>query len=459
MHCVGKRPETNERSPKREDAKKGKMTQLELNYETDNLFEQLTATNTLRLGFKAVKANGGSPGVDRITIEEYGKRLDEELDRLRVELMSWTYKPQPVKRVEIPKPGGKIRLLGIPCIRDRVVQASLKLLLEPIFDPHFSESSYGFRPGRNQEKAIKAAQKIVNTGKDYVVDIDLSNFFDRINQDRLLERVKLKVKDKRIIRIIGMTLRSGVMTQGTLIPSDEGAPQGSPLSPLLSNIVLDELDQELENRGLEFSRFADDCNIFLNSRKAGKRVMESVTKFIEKRMKLMVNPEKSRVAKAKHISFLGVTIFMGEIVISGKSMERAMAKVKELIPRRTHKPLKSSIKEINDWYRGWSNYYKITQYPSQLAFIEAHMRRRLRVRLIRNMKRRRTIAAKFIKKGVRRRVVRKTVFSNDGWWKMSRTYAAHTAFPNRWFAEQGLFTRSRDRLRHWFDVKEWIMIS
>ena len=168
-----------------------------------------------------------------------------------------------------------------------------------------------------------------------MVDIDLSNFFDRINQDRLLERVKLKVKDKRIIRIIGMTLRSGVMTQGNLIPSDKGTPQGSPLSPLLSNIVLDELDQELEKRGLEFSRFADDCNIFLNSQKAGKRVMESVTKFIEKRMKLVVNSEKSRVAKAKHIRFLGFTIFMGEIVISGKSMERAMAKVKELIPGHT----------------------------------------------------------------------------------------------------------------------------
>jgi len=435
------------------------MHQLELFTKTENLFEQLTEAGTLRSGFKAVKRNGGSPGVDHISIKEYGSRLDEELDQLKAELLSWSYKPKPVRRVEIPKPGGGVRLLGVPCIRDRVVQASLKLLLEPIFDPDFSDSSYGFRPKRSQEMAVKSARKIVNTGKDYVVDIDLSKFFDRINHDRLISRVKLKIADRRILRIIGLILRSGVMTDGGLVPTKEGTTQGSPLSPLLSNIVLDELDKELESRGLEFCRFADDCNIFLRSHKAANRVMQGVSKFIETKMKLVVNLEKSKVAKADFVKFLGMTIFGGSMMVSSISMKRAMEKVKELTPRGSHKTLEASIKQINSWYRGWSGYYKMTQYPSQLASIEAHIRRRLRTRLIKNMKRRRNIARNLIKRGVNPKSVYKTVYSNKGWWKLSHTNAAHKAFPNLWFERHGLFIRSPDKLPHWFDVKDWIKIS
>jgi RNA-directed DNA polymerase len=455
----GHRHESIEGSNKQEDANRGNMTQLELFSETENLFEQLATTETLRLGFKAVKANRGKPGIDRISTKEYESRLDEELEQLRAELTSWTYKPKPVRRVEIPKPDGGVRLLGVPCIRDRVVQAALQLLLEPIFDPHFSESSYGFRPKRDQEKAVKAAQKIVNSGKDQVVDIDLSKFFDRINHDRLLERMKLRMDDKRILRLVGMTLRSGVMTRGAFERTEEGTTQGSPLSPLLSNIVLDELDKELERRGLEFCRFADDVNVFVRSRRAGKRVMEGITSFIEKRMKLVVNQDKSRVAPSRYVKFLGLTIFMGAIVISNKAMERAMEKVKTLIPRRAHKTLEASIEEINRWYRGWSNYYKITHYPAQLHYIEAHIRRRLRVRLIRNMKRRRTIAKNFIKMGVKSRTAYKTVYSNQGWWKLSRSYAANKTFSNKWFEDQGLYIRSDHQYSHWFDVKIWIKIT
>ena len=257
---------------------RGNMEQGELFTETENLFERLCTVEMLKTGFRAVKKNGGSPGIDGISTREYETRLEEEVAQLKAELESWSYKPTPVRRVEIPKPNGGVRLLGVPCIRDRVLQASLKLLLEPIFDPGFSDSSYGFRPGKNQQQAIEAAQGYAKLGKEYVVDIDLSKFFDRINHDRLLWRVKEKVDDKRIIKLIGMTLRSGVMSNGVTSPTTEGTTQGSPLSPLLSNIVLDELDKELESRGLEFCRFADDANIFVGSKKAAERVMASVTK-------------------------------------------------------------------------------------------------------------------------------------------------------------------------------------
>lgn len=237
----------------------------------------------LEEGFKAVKRNQGSPGVDGVSIRAFGNRLDEELAQLKDELENWTYTPQPVKRVEISKPGkgAGVRLLGIPCIKDRVVHATLKILLEPILDPQFSDNSYGFRPGRNQKQAVRKAQRIVKTGKEYVVDIELSKFFDRVHHDRLNSRLSLFIDDKRILRIIGMILRSGIMIDGLIMPSTEGTVQGSPLSPLLSNLVLDELDKELEKRELEFCRFADDANIFVSSLKAAERVMGSIRKFIE----------------------------------------------------------------------------------------------------------------------------------------------------------------------------------
>ena len=234
------------------------MRQRDLFREEERLFEELCTIERLRAGFRRVKKNKGSPGVDGVTVAEFGARLSEELSQLKEELESWTYKPSPVRRVEIPKSGGKgIRLLGVPTVRDRVVHAALKLLIEPIFEPLFSEHSYGFRPGRNQRQAVEAARRIVARGKPCVVDIDLSKFFDRIQHDRLITRLSQQVADKRILRLIGLLLRSGIMANGLVTPSTEGAVQGSPLSPLLSNIVLDELDKELERRGLEFCRFAD----------------------------------------------------------------------------------------------------------------------------------------------------------------------------------------------------------
>ncbi len=247
-----------------------------------SLYEQLCCKYVLEQGFRTVKRNKGAPGIDGESIESFENCLDEELSKLSEELESWTYKPMPVRRVEIPKPGKNagVRLLGVPCTRDRVVQATLKILLEPILDPTFSDHSYGFRPGRSQRQAVESIQRIVQSGKEYVVDTDLSKFFDRVNHDRLINRLRKDISDKRILRIIGIILRSGVMVNGHVEVTLEGTVQGSPLSPLLSNVVLDELDKELESRGLEFCRFADDCQVFVKSLKSAKRVMDSMCRFI-----------------------------------------------------------------------------------------------------------------------------------------------------------------------------------
>ncbi len=446
---------------KKKPTMKSKMRQLNLFVDERSLFEKLCDPINLGAGFKAVKKNGGSPGIDGVTIKEFDNRLKEELVQLKKDIESWSYKPSPVRRVEIPKPGkGKgVRLLGVPCTRDRVVQATIKLLLEPILDPTFSNHSYGFRPGYNQWQAVESAQRIVKSGKEYVVDIDLSKFFDRVNHDRLIYLLSAHIDDKQILRLIGMILRSGIMKDGMVTPSEEGTPQGSPLSPLLSNVVLDELDKELEQRGLEFCRFADDCNIFVRTPKSAERVMRSISKFIERKLKLKINRDKSKVGRSREVKFLGMTIIDGAVVISAQSMKRALEKVKELTPRGTHLSLSETMKRINSWYIGWSGYYRMTQYPSQLRAIEAHIRRRLRSRIVDQHNRRRHLFKKLMKRGVTRRRAR-TVFSNKGRWVLSNIFALTEAFPVRWFLDQaGQKIRSEDRLRHWFPIRQWIKVA
>jgi len=450
-----------EERPLQREKKKSEMNENDLLTEESRLFEQLCSTLSLSIAFKQVKKNKGKPGIDGVTLADFEARLDEELSQLQAELANWTYQPSPVRRVEIPKPGGKgVRLLGIPTVRDRVVQTTLKLLLEPIFDPHFSLHSYGFRPGRSQQQAVQAAQQIVNSGKPYVVDIDLSKFFDRIHHDRLIGRLGQKISDKRILRLIGNMLRSGVMINGVVTPSQEGAMQGGALSPLLSNIVLDELDQELEKRGLEFCRFADDCNIFVKSQKAADRVMEKVSQFIEKKLKLKVNQEKSQVAKSDAVKFLGFTVVNGTIAIAHKALQAAMSKIEALTPRGTHKTLETSLEEINQWYVGWSNYYSLTCYPSQLKKIEAHIRRRLRSRLVDQQKRKQHLYRKLVKRGVPQKQASKAVFSNNKRWQLSNTRAVTKAYPNSWFINlKGQEIRSERKLAHWFEVSQWIRLA
>ncbi len=440
---------------------KSKTSQLNLFVDERSLFVKLCDLHNLQVGFKAVKKNGGAPGIDGITVKEYESRLDEELARLKKDLEGWSYKPNPVRRVEIPKPGkgAGVRLLGVPCIRDRVVHATLKILLEPILDPTFSDHSYGFRPGCNQQQAVEAAQRIVKSGKEYVVDIDLSKFFDRVNHDRLIYLLSGYITDKRILRLIGMILRSGVMVNGVVQLTEEGTVQGSPLSPLLSNVVLDELDKELERRGLEFCRFADDCNIFVRSLKSANRVMTSISTFIEQRLKLKINQEKSKVGQSREVKLLGMTIIDGTVAISRQSIQRAMQKVKELTPRGSCLSLEQTIKRINEWYMGWSGYYLMTQYPAQFVKIEAHIRRRLRARIVDQQKRWRNLYNKLIKRGIPKSQAR-TVFLNHGRWALSRTGALHKAYPNRWFTDvMGQQIRSNAKLKHWFGVRKWIRVA
>ena len=440
---------------------KSKMKQLDLFVDQRSLFEKLCDEANLYAGFSAVKKNGGSPGIDDITIEEFKNRIEEELAQLKKDLESWSYKPKPVRRVEIPKPGNAgVRLLGVPCVRDRVVHATLKLLLEPILDPTFSDHSYGFRPGYSPQKAVAAAKQIVNSGKEYVIDIDLSKFFDRVNHDRLIYLLSGHVTDKRILRLIGMILRSGVMANGRVLLTKEGTVQGSPLSPLLSNVALDELDKELERRGLEFCRYADDCNIFVRSPKAANRVMESISKFIEGKLKLKINREKSRIGRSKDVKFLGMTVIDGTIAISAQSMKRALQKVKELTPRGTHLSLERTIQRINNWYKGWAAYYLMTQYPSQLKRIEAHIRRRLRSRFVDQQKRRRHLFRKLIKRGVSRKTAAKSAYSNKGRWALSATFALALAYPVPWFINGlGQEIRSNAKMKHWFSLDQWINVS
>jgi group II intron reverse transcriptase/maturase len=417
------------------------MEQLKLGIEPKTLFEQIINLGELTRAFKAVKANKGASGVDGITVEAFGERLQEELARLIEEVTTWQYQPQPVRRVMIPKPGStKERPLGIPCIRDRVLQYAIKAVIEPLYEKDFSDSSFGFRPKRRQQQALDRAKAFVQEGKEWVVDIDLENFFGTINHDRLMATLAKKINDKRVLRLIGMTLRSGVMDNGNLEPTSEGSVQGSPLSPLLSNIVLDEMDKELESRGLSFCRWADDCNIFVRSQRAAERVMTKMTKFIEGKLKLKVNREKSKVALSKNVKFLGMTVAGKLLIISTKAMAAAMDKVEALTPRRTHLTLEIQIENINRWHRGWKNYFKMTEVPRQLDAVEAHIRRRLRARLIAAQKRRRHLANKLEKQGVSRAQARRAAYSSKGIWALSISNAAHLAWPNKWFMRQGLFS-------------------
>lgn len=436
-----------------------KSKQLELQFETD-LFEKICNMDTLREAFKAVKRNKGAPGVDGITIETYVINLEKNLNQLRSDVLNWTFKPTPVRRVEIPKPGGKgVRLLGVPIINDRVLHMAIKMVLEPILDPKFSTNSFGFRPGKNQQQAVQQAQKIVQSGKEYVVDIDLSKFFDRINHDKLIYRLKGHIQDTRVLRLIGIILRGGIMIDGVKTPSEEGSVQGSPLSPLLSNVVLDELDKELEKRGLEFCRFADDCNIFASSQRSADRIMTSIKKFIEKKLKLKVNEEKSKTRKSNEVKFLGMTIIEGTIAISKVAYNKAMEKVKTLIPRGSHLPIEKAIEEVNKWYQGWASYFKMTQYPAQLQAIEAHIRRRFRARIVRQQKKKRNLLALLIKKGITKKSAAKTVYSNRGTWNLSHTRALEKAYSIEWFIKQGQIVISNNPMEHWFGIKKWVKLT
>src|SRR5216684_3660725 len=371
---------------------------------TNQLMEEVCERENLKRALQRVKANKGSPGIDGMTVEELPGYLQQHWPAIREQLISGTYAPQPVRRVEIAKPdGGGMRKLGIPTTLDRFVQQAVLQVLQRQWDPTFSEHSYGFRPGRSAHQAVAQAQKNIAEGYSWVVDLDLEKFFDRVNHDKLMGQIAKRVEDKRLRKLIRAFLKAGVMEDGLVSPSVEGTPQGGPLSPLLSNLVLDELDRELERRGHRYARYADDSNIYVRSERAGQRVMESATRFIAHRLKLKVNQAKSAVARPGQRKFLGFS-FTSEREPRRRIAPKAIARFKERIREQTRRTrsisLPQMVKTITTYLRGWLGYFGDCQTPSVLRNLEAWLRRRLRSVVWKQWKRGRTRFRELRKRGV-----------------------------------------------------------
>jgi RNA-directed DNA polymerase len=409
---------------------------------TERLMEEVCELENCKQALQRVKANKGSPGVDGMTVDELPEYLKQHGLEIGEQLRNGTYQPQPVRRVEIPKPDGQgVRKLGIPCVLDRFVQQVVLQVLQKRWDPTFSEHSHGFRPGRSAKQAVHEAQQYIAEGYRWVVDLDLEKFFDRVNHDRLMAAVAERVADKRILKLIRAFLEAGVMEDGLVSPLDEGTPQGGPLSPLLSNLVLDELDRELERRGHRFVRYADDCNIYVGSERAGQRVMESVTRFITNRLKLKVNQAKSAVARPGQRKFLGFS-FTGEREPRRRIATKAIARFRERIREQTQRTrgvsLRQMVTDIVTYLRGWLGYFADCQTPSVLRDLETWLRRRLRSVVWKQWKRGRTRFRELRKRGVSRELAAKTAGSPHGPWRLANSPALSIALPNAYFAQLGL---------------------
>jgi RNA-directed DNA polymerase len=395
----------------------------------------------LRKALERVERNGGAPGIDGMTVKELRPYLKENWLEIRETLYQQTYEPKPVRRVEIPKPDGGIRLLGVPTVMDRFLQQAIGQVLTPLFEPLFSETSYGFRPGRSAHDAIKQAQEYVQEGNEWVVDIDLEKFFDRVNHDMLVARVTRVVKDKRVLKLIRAYLESGVMINGVVMETEEGTPQGGPLSPLLSNIMLDDLDKELEKRGHKFVRYADDCNIYVKTQRAGERVMESVKGFLEKKLKLKVNPKKSKMDRANRVKFLGFSFYKykGEIRIrvAKRSLERFREKLRRLTKRTRTGKLEDIIQEINQYLIGWMGYFRQANTPSVYKKLDSWIRRRLRQLIWKRWKRGTTRYRELVRLGVPRWRAQEGAGGKSP-WSMSRTPVMNEALSNAYWRKTGL---------------------
>jgi RNA-directed DNA polymerase len=400
------------------------------------LMEEVCERENLKGALKRVRANRGGPGADGMTVEELPGHLKEHWPAIREQLLQGTYQPQPVKRVEIPKGGGGVRQLGIPTVLDRFIQQGVLQVLQKCWDRTFSEHSYGFRPGRSAHQAVAQAQQYISEGRHWVVDLDLEKFFDRVHHDRLLARLAQRVRDKRMLKLIRAFLNAGVMEKGLVSPTTEGTPQGGPLSPLLSNIVLDELDRELERRGHWFVRYADDCNIYVRSERAGRRVMESITGFITEKLKLKVNQAKSAVARPGARKFLGFSFTSGKEPrrrIAPAALERCKERVRDLTRRTRTVGLENMVKELAKYLTGWKGYFGYCQTPSVLEDLDSWIRRRLRCVAWKQWKRGRKRYAELRRLGVRKELAAQTAGSTHGPWRISRSPALSYAFPNAFF--------------------------
>jgi RNA-directed DNA polymerase len=396
--------------------------------------------NCLR-ALKRVKVNQGSPGIDGMKVGELPAYLKQHWPVIREQLLSGTYRPQPVRRVEIPKPDGGVRKLGIPTVLDRFLQQAVMQVLQRQWDATFSPRSYGFRPQRSAHQAVAQAQQYVRAGHGWVVDLDLEKFFDRVNHDRLMSAVARRIGDKRILRLIRAFLEAGVMEGGLVSPVDEGTPQGGPLSPLLSNLVLDELDQELERRGHRFARYADDCNIYVGSERAGQRVMTSITGFITRRLKLKVNAAKSAVARPAERKFLGFSISHGETAkrrIAPKALLRFKLKVRELTGRSRGISVEEMTKELSSYLRGWKSYFGFCETPSVLARLDRWLRRRLRSMIWKQWKRGKVRFRELRQRGIGKDLAAQTAGTRHSCWRLANSPALSRALPTAYFDSLGL---------------------
>lgn len=405
------------------------------------LMEAVCERRNCKQALARVRRNKGSAGIDGMTVEQLPAYLKKHWPTIREQLLSGTYKPQPVKRVEIPKPDGGMRKLGIPTVLDRFIQQAVMQVLQRSWDRTFSAHSYGFRPGRSAHQAVAQAQQYLAAGYGWVVDLDLEKFFDRVNHDKLMAQLARRIGDKRMLKLIRAFLRAGVLEGGLVSPIDEGTPQGGPLSPLLSNIVLDELDRELERRGHRFVRYADDCNIYVRSQRAGERVMKSVSQFITRRLKLKVNEQKSAVARPGQRKFLGFSFLETETVkrcIAAKAIARFKQRVRELTRRTKGVGIETMVAQLSRYLTGWRGYFGFCQTPWVLRSLEKWVRRRLRSVVWKQWKRGKVRFAELRKRGVSKVPAAQTAGSAHGPWRLSNSPALKIALPNAYFASLGL---------------------
>jgi len=406
------------------------------------LIERLVERKNMRKAYSQVMRNKGAAGIDNMSVEVLMPYLKEKWSEIREQLVKGEYMPRPVRRVEIPKPDGGVRQLGIPTVLDRLIQQAIYQILSPIFEPIFSDSSYGFRPGRSAHQAILQAKEYQIVGKKWVVDMDLVKFFDEVNHDKLMSKIAKRVKDKKLLLLIRRYLQAGVMRAGLVKASDKGTPQGGPLSPLLSNIVLDDLDKELERRGHAFCRYADDCNVYVKSERAGHRVLESMTKFVEKRLKLKVNRDKSAVARPHQRKFLGYSFTWHKeprIRVPKESVKRLRAHLKAIFRRGKGRNLQRFITEdLNPVFRGWINYFRLAEVKTFAEDIDGWIRRRLRLILWKQWKKPWTRRKRLIQAGLSEERAVMSAFNRRGSWWNSGASHVNDAFRKKFFDRLGL---------------------
>lgn len=417
----------------------------------ESLLEKILSRENMNLSIKRVKANKGSHGVDGRSIEETYKYLKDHSMEIGKALREGTYKVQPVRRVEIPKSDGGVRLLGIPTVLDRIIQQAIMQVISPIFDRDFSKNSYGFRPGKSARQAVLQAREYISMGYTWVVDIDLEKFFDRVNHDILMSRVARKIKDKRVLKLIRQYLNAGVMINGVVLSSYEGTPQGGNLSPLLANIILDDLDKELERRGHKFCRYADDCNIYVKSRKAGERVMNNISEFIEKELKLKVNRNKSAVDKPIRRRFLGFSFYYKSdktigIRVDKKSVKRLKKNVKKSTGRSNGKSIQDKIKDLNYKTIGWINYFSIADIKTLCRELDKWIRRRLRMCMWKQWKRIKTRHDNLIKLGIDNYEAWEWANTRKGYWRVSNSCILAVTLTNKVLEGMG-FVSLTNRLK------------